>query len=756
MDLKAPLARPVFEKLVGNSDVFMTNLSVPAVESLRMTYNDLSAINPRLIYIAMPGFGAGPGPYREYRSWGPNLSSLSGLDYLTGDADRDPVMTPLPLPDYVGAYHAVTAILAALLERQTSGTGCEIRMAQFETTVNVLGPQVIEAQLTGVVPGRRGNRNPIAVPRDLFPSAGHDRWVSIEIFSDEDWRRLAAVEGMPAALRNERFASAAARAEHEEELYGLIGEWTSARTNREAADFLQAAGVAGNSVATNWDHLTDPQLEARRFWKAVCHDRLGLDLTSSLAFQMSETAPRYHHAMASFGHDSEDVIRRVAGLSHAEADAVISAKAVEREAQIPNELAGVRLERPSGTWAWPLLRLTPPVLTDDDAPAAAADPVTPKRLADLLVLDMSDEISAYGTYLLARLGCTVVRIEPPGGAAIRGVPPLDDGISSYEMFMDGLKSSLIIDFDSARGQAAFRDLLRRADVLFVGDDHAALHRAGLGWTEMHALNPALSLVSVKPFGQTGPYRHRRAGELGLWALSGMMPITGYPDRRPMLPGGALAANLVGATAAFATLAALNARIETGRGQNVDVSAHEVMVFTCSGMLGQIEDGAERQRTGVRALGAAPYGFFRCADRQISLLALFPNHWESLAAWIAEKTGNERAVDQKYKGSSMVRFRYVEEVEALVNSLTGMYGANEFCREAQERGVPAMPVNSVAELLEDPHLEATAFWEAVTLSDGKEIRWPGPPFRMDGMPRAAPPPRVGEGSTDRLRSAVLQQ
>src|SRR3546814_1346588 len=87
--------------LIARSDVFLTNLSMPAIESLEIDAAHVQALNPRIIYVAMPGFGSVGGPYRDYKSWGPNLSALSGLDSLTGDADRAPVLTPTPLIDYV-------------------------------------------------------------------------------------------------------------------------------------------------------------------------------------------------------------------------------------------------------------------------------------------------------------------------------------------------------------------------------------------------------------------------------------------------------------------------------------------------------------------------------------------------------------------------------------------------------------------------------------------------------------------------------
>jgi crotonobetainyl-CoA:carnitine CoA-transferase CaiB-like acyl-CoA transferase len=114
---------------------------------------------------------------------------------------------------------------------------------------------------------------------------------------------------------------------------------------------------------------------------------------------------------------------------------------------------------------------------------------------------------------------------------------------------------------------------------------------------------------------------------------------------------------------------------------------------------------------------------------VSLLALFNDHWSILSDWIVEVTGDERAKDPRYTPSAGVRYQLVEEITPLINALTAHFAADEFCREAQERGVPAMSVNSVAELLSDPHLEATEFWRDVELRPGVTVKWPGPPFTM---------------------------
>lgn len=752
LDLKAPEGRAAFARLVASADVFITNLSVPAIESLRITYDDLKAWQPSIIYMGMSGFGTSAGPYRDYRSWGPNLSALSGLDHLTGDPDRPPVMHPNPYPDHVAAFHAVAAVIAALIDRQATGLGRGMEMAQFETAVNILGPQVLAAQRTGESPIRAGNRDPIAAPRGLFPCIGHDRWVAIEVFSDAEWQALLGLGDVPDGLRSPRFASHASRLENADEIEAILSSWTCRFTDREVASRLQACGVAAAPVQRSWDHVTDPQLEARGYWKVVGHDRLGTDLSARLPMLLSETPGRYTLAAPSFGHDTRAVLTDRVGLAETAVEAMLTSGAAQDQAPVPPDIDIASLERPSRGWAWPLLRVFDHT-GDEAASGEEADSPghPPTRIDGCRVLDLSDGLSVYGTRLLTLLGAEVVRVEPPDGSGVRLLPPIVGGEGLFHRYMDAGKKSVQIDhLTSETGRRQFDELIAGADVIYESLRPGQLAKRGFGWDRIHALNPRAVLVSVTPFGQTGPYRDWTAGEVSLWALSGSMPLTGYPDRRPVAPGGGLAASFVGATGAIAAVAGLHARSRTGRGQWIDVSAHEVMVFTAGGMLNQIDDMADRGRNGVRALGTGPYGYYTCEDRLVSLLALMPPHWQSLSAWIYEKTGDEAALDPKYAGSGASRYQHIDEVDVLVNSLARLYGADAFCKEAQARGIPAMPVNAISDVLDDPHLAGAGFWQE-SLEDG--LRWPGPPFRGAGLRGVAPAPGLGQHNSEFLRDSV---
>jgi benzylsuccinate CoA-transferase BbsF subunit len=752
LELKSPEGRALLDRLIAESDVFLTNFSVPAIESLTIDYEHVRGVNPDIVYVSMPGYGSRPGPYRDYKSWGPNLSSFSGLDHLTGDPDRDPAMTPVPLPDYIAGYHAVVAILSALLHRRRGGPGQWIDISQFESAVACLGPYVGQVALGGEEPARSGNRGPSAAPRGVFPTRDDDRWVAISVRSDAEWRALADAVDQPAWVADPRLANPEGRRAQEEELEAALAAWCSTQTAEEVAFVLQAAGVAAAPVQNHLDHLTDPQLWARGYWRLVDHPWLDADLIDGFPIHLAGTPARVDRAAPALGEHNAAILEGIVGLSPAEVASLVEQGAVSPPADPPP--AGTPLERPYCSWALPLLRLdererpgsAPAERSRPEAAPASGEPRASGAgpLAPLRVLDLSDGMSAYGTRLLAQLGADVVRVEPPEGAALRADGPFAAGRSLLQLYMDGGKRSVELSLDGDEGRRAFAALCEGADVVYTAGDAPLAREAREG-------NPRLSVVSVTPFGQSGPYRAWAADDLTLWALSGLVQLTGYPDRRPLMPGALLADYFVGTVGAIGALAALYARTHSGRGQLVDVSAHEVLVATSQGGTGLptlIEDAAPRVRTGSSALGASPYGYYSCRDRLVCLLGLTVGHWRALASWIHEETGIEEVLDERLTTSAMMRKQYDDDIQRYIDALAGRYDADAFCAEAQRRGVPAAPVNPVGATLRDPHLAALDYWADVEQPGVGTIRWPGAPFRMSATPWAppAPAPAPGEHSS----------
>lgn len=761
IELKTPEGRALLDRLIEQSDVFITNFSVPAIESLSIDYTSVRSVNPTIVYMSMPGYGSGPGPYQHYRSWGPNLSSFSGLDHLTGDPDRPPIMTPVPLPDYVGGYHGLVAVLAALNHRRLTGEGQWIDLSQFEATVAILGPAIGQAGTGAGSPQRMGNRSGTDAPHGIFPSRIHDRWVAIAVESDYDWEVLGTVAGHPDWANDQRFSTTLGRMTHEDELEELVGDWTSNFTPLEVVSRLQAAGVAAAPVQSAWEHLSDPQLQARRYWRIVKHDWLEHDLAAAPAFHFSETPVRVDRASPAVGEGNQDVLSRVLGMEDEDIERLSSQDVLCPMATLPSSVGELaeKLDRPYWQWAMPMLGidsdLTPSDNAEEQAEPLTSGPTTPGQPADdptgalhgLRVLDMSSELSAYGTKLLVDLGADVVRIEPPEGSALRrATPTAPDGTSFTQLYVDGGKRSVTLDLDTDDGRERFQSLVSKTDVLYEGLEPGSLARHGFSWEELQALNPRLVLVSVTPFGQTGPYRDWKGEDLTLWAMSGMVQVTGYPDRRPLIPGAHLAYYFIGSFAAAGALAAIHSRALTGRGQWVDVSGHEVLMEAGGTRLpAQLEEpGVVRTRTGSRALGAVPYGYYQCKDKLICLLGLMRDHWQAIAEWIHEETGITEVLDERFTGSSMVRANYTDEIESYINALAGLHDAADFCVEAQRRGIPAAPVNPIEDTLNDPHLDAQNYWVEVDHPELGIIRWPGAPYRLSATKWRVPTPAPALG------------
>ena len=364
--------------------------------------------------------------------------------------------------------------------------------------------------------------------------------------------------------------------------------------------------------------------------------------------------------------------------------------------------------------------------------------MTAARLLDgLRVLDLAGEGLAYAGRMFADLGADVVLVEPPGGSTARHVPPLattssGDIVSAHFAYMAAGKRSLTLDLDSRTGGDLFRKLLAQADVLLASPPRGELDVAGLDWTGLNALNPRLVVTALTPFGLRGPRRRWLGSDLVGWASSGVLPSVGDPDRAPLVPAGGLAYATGALNAAMGTMLALRSRRRTGRGQLVDISLQEAVISVSleAGPLVHMETGTRGGRTGRRR-DTPPIGHYRASDGAVSIVAYMPWQWDALAEWIREETGNEEITLDVFKGTPNGRTPFAEIVDPWIEALTSRYTKQQFFEEAQRRGIPAAPVNSLDDLLVDPHLQATEAWRDVDDPVLGRVRHPRPPISFDG-------------------------
>jgi benzylsuccinate CoA-transferase BbsF subunit len=328
VDLKVDEGRRAALALLAHADVFLTNYSTPAVRGLGLGYEDIAAVNPDIVYVALPGFGSDPAqPYYEFLAWGPNQAPLVGLDMLTGYPDQQPAgIATIAPPDYFAGLHALAAVLTGLEHRDRSGEGSFVDIAQFETTVSCLGPFLVDHALTDRTAERSGNRSAWLAPQGCYPCLGADAWVAITVADDEEWAAMARVIGGPVA--DPRFCRLCDRLALHDDLDELIGAWTLARTAADAAGRLQDAGVAAYEVLDNIGVLHDPQVRDRTWFQVAPSTRFpDGDAFNGHPIRLSETPGRWWRAGPSMGEDTVAVLTERAGLTPAEVDALVASGA---------------------------------------------------------------------------------------------------------------------------------------------------------------------------------------------------------------------------------------------------------------------------------------------------------------------------------------------------------------------------------------------------------------------------------------------
>ncbi|MDE0911940.1 MAG: CoA transferase, partial [Myxococcota bacterium] len=364
----------------------------------------------------------------------------------------------------------------------------------------------------------------------------------------------------------------------------------------------------------------------------------------------------------------------------------------------------------------------------------------PAALAGRRVVELCDESGMYCGKLLADLGADVLRVEPPGGDPLRGIPPQPDGVANSPMglrfrYLNTNKRTQCLDLADADGAEAFKQLVASADLVLETMAPGRLDALGLGYEALKTINPAIVVVSMSGFGQTGPHRDYVASDLVTNAVGGALYVTGDPEDPPVNLAGDQAHMMTSSCAAASSLIALRQRDETGQGQHVDISAQEVMlaVTHISGVGKYLDDDVIPVRNGTSLFAAVPSGAYACKDGLIYLIVNRPLHWEALAKWIHEETGNEEVIDPMFEGPSSVRIEYRELLDIFIGDMTCQYTVDEIYHEGQRRHIAMTPVSSSAQVVADPHLAARKFFVDVPQADGGRLVMPGAPYRFDATP-----------------------
>jgi crotonobetainyl-CoA:carnitine CoA-transferase CaiB-like acyl-CoA transferase len=383
--------------------------------------------------------------------------------------------------------------------------------------------------------------------------------------------------------------------------------------------------------------------------------------------------------------------------------------------------------------------------------------VAPDCLAGVRVLDLSQfEAGPSCTEVLAWLGAEIVKVENPKGGEpgrVLGNGPERGADAYYFMIYNANKKSVTVDLKSPRGLALVKEMARRADVFVENFAPGAIERLGLGWDELHALNPQLVYAQVKGFGQGSPYENNLAFDMIAQACGGTMAITGERDGRPCKPGPTLGDTGTGMLLAIGILGALFQRHTTGRGRRVQVAMQDAQLqYTRGAFVQHARTGEPAMRNGAKPIagGLAPYGIYPCKPGGPNdYVFLFtshnnPQHWRRLL----EVVGRADLIDDPRFATAAARVRHEAEVDALLSEWTRRHDKHEAMRLVGAAGVPAGAVLDTADLLAEPSFVERGIIQTMHHPRG-ELRMPAFPVRFDGAPPPVKPaPLLGE-HTDQI-------
>lgn len=284
LNLRTEEGRDIARHIAAQSDVLMENYSTGTMERWGLGYEDLSALNPRLVYTSVAAFGR-TGPLKDYGGLHSIVNAFSGLADVTGYPGGHPRLLGSYFPDVVSATYATLGTLAALHHRDRTGRGQYIDLAMTECLMTLLPEPILAAATDGYEPGRNGSLHPYHVPHNVYPCSGDDQWVAIAVRTDDEWQALCTALGNYLS-KDSRYETVAGRKANETELDESIMTWTRRRTKREAVAALLRAGVPAAPVQDPRDLVDDPHIVDRGFIAHVDHPEVGLRRTASVPWRV--------------------------------------------------------------------------------------------------------------------------------------------------------------------------------------------------------------------------------------------------------------------------------------------------------------------------------------------------------------------------------------------------------------------------------------------------------------------------------------
>jgi len=369
--------------------------------------------------------------------------------------------------------------------------------------------------------------------------------------------------------------------------------------------------------------------------------------------------------------------------------------------------------------------------------------VTP--LDDIFVLDLSRILSGpFCTMMLGDMGATVVKVEPPprGDDTRLWGPPFVNGISTYFLSINRNKRSIGLNLKSPEGQEVLWKLVDRADVLVENFRPGVLEKLGFGYDAVSKRNPRIIYASISGYGQTGPYKDRPGYDVVAQGESGVVDLTGEPDRQPVKVGASIADIVAGLYAYQGILLALLARQRTGKGQRIDIALLDSLISVLTYQAeSYLATGKSPKRLGTRHPSIVPYETFETKDGFVNVGAANEKQWQNFCRALGFP---DLALDPRFN-TMAGRLTNYTELRAILGAEMKKITRAEAFELLAKYDLPVGPINTVAEVLEDPHIQAREMVQELTHPEYGPLRYVGIPIKMSDTPgeMQSSPPRFGE-------------
>jgi crotonobetainyl-CoA:carnitine CoA-transferase CaiB-like acyl-CoA transferase len=341
LDVRSPEGRDVFRRLVVEADVVLANFKPGTLASMGLSYDELAALNPRIIVSESSAFGS-TGPWNTRLGYGPLVRAACGVSALWRYPEHDDLLCDgsTVYPDHIAAHVTAIAVLAALIQRTHTGRGSALEVAQADTALVQLGAQLVTESLRPGTVSAPGNSDPFAAPAGVFACAGDDEWCVVSVRDDDDWTRLCAVIGRPELADVPAFRTRAERIRNRADVDDVLDEWLRTQTPAQAVAALQAAGVPAGMMLRLPELLTDPHLAAREAYTLTHHDLLpkALPTAARVARYSGISDPPLRQAPIA-GQHSREICEDVLRMTAAEVDRLVAEGILQPPAVEPAPVA---------------------------------------------------------------------------------------------------------------------------------------------------------------------------------------------------------------------------------------------------------------------------------------------------------------------------------------------------------------------------------------------------------------------------------